>query len=196
MNTNINLGSAIKKAETEKDSFYHESPNKRMNSNNFNFNLKKFTESEIKQSSSSKVNSNKPVVNFQDDYDFMMSTSLPKNVFFNNKKITQKNKCEKINESDIILKNDELKAEFLNENNFVLENKSYKYPVQNTKHEAQGASVAINHSSDINVFSNSVNNINNDNNTNTNYIQSAFKKHTQNEKESRRMVIELVKYYC
>jgi len=93
-----------------------------------------------------------------------MEIKKNKNIFFNTKKVKEKGKFHKINESDLILKNEELKEEFLNEHNFTIEvDKKRKIKLET---------------------------INSSNGTNKN--QTAIYKDS-GEMESRRMLIELVK---
>lgn len=84
--------------------------------------MKKIIEKETGQSFSNKKDlQNKLTVKFNDDKDFENNLKKSHNIFFNSKKLKEKAKPQIINESDLILKNEELKQEFLNQNNFTIE---------------------------------------------------------------------------
>ena len=66
------------------------------------------------------------------EIDLDMEIKNSQSYLFNSKKFFKKNKdSSRINDSDIILKNEELKEEFLNENNFILDSSKGSRYLQN-----------------------------------------------------------------
>jgi hypothetical protein len=113
---------------------------------NFVFNLKKKNNQQITESNN-KNNGGVSEYGIRNqrihDTDLDMEIKNSQNYLFNSKKFFKKNKdSTKINDSDIILKNEELKEEFLNENNLILDSykgnkylqsKNSNYETSNTK---------------------------------------------------------------
>jgi len=115
--------------------------------NNFVFNLKKKNNQQIIRSN---MKNNGGVSDFgianqriQDNIDLDLEIKNSQSYLFNSKKFFKKNKdSTRINDSDIILKNEELKEEFLNENNLILDFKGNKYiQSKNSNYETSNSKI-------------------------------------------------------